>query len=88
MNLWQSGRTMRARFLPVAACISLAVLAQAQPRPAKQTPVNPKLVLGIVIDQFRYDYLTRFRKEYTGGIKRMLDQGADYTNARYHHVRR
>ncbi len=37
-------------------------------------PGNPKLVVAIVIDQFRYDYLTRFRSEYTGGLKRMLDR--------------
>ncbi len=24
---------------------------------------KPKLVVGIVIDQFRYDYLTRFRND-------------------------
>jgi len=28
-----------------------------------------KLVLAIVIDQFRYDYLTRFRSGYTGGVE-------------------
>ena len=49
-------------------------------------PAQPKLVLAIVIDQFRYDYLTRFRGEYTGGLKRLLDRGADFTNARYQHV--
>jgi Type I phosphodiesterase / nucleotide pyrophosphatase len=47
---------------------------------------QPKLVVAIVIDQFRYDYLTRFRADYTGGLKRMLDQGAVFTEARYEHV--
>ena len=68
---------MRNRFLAVVLGLSLAAYACAQ---------QPKLVLAIVIDQFRYDYLTRFRAEYTGGLKRMLDQGADFTNARYQHV--
>ena len=27
-------------------------------------PLKPKLVLAIVIDQFRYDYLLRFRADY------------------------
>lgn len=53
---------------------------QAQTKPA------PKLVVAIVIDQFRYDYLTRFRADYTGGLKRMLDQGADFTNAHHEHI--
>lgn len=45
-----------------------------------------KLVLAITVDQFRYDYLTRFRSEYTGGIARMLTQGAVFTNAFYEHT--
>ena len=49
--------------------------------PAKK----PKLILTIVIDQFRYDYLTRFRSEYKGGLARLLDHGAVFTSAYYEH---
>src|SRR5665811_1755771 len=49
------------------------------------TPKKPKLVLAIVIDQFRYDYLTRFRSEYKTGFERLLTKGAVFTNARYEH---
>jgi hypothetical protein len=45
----------------------------------------PKLVLAIVVDQFRYDYLTRFRAGYRAGFKRLLSDGAVFTNARYEH---
>lgn len=55
-----------------------ACLAGAAPR-------KPKLVLAIVVDQFRYDYLTRFRSEYHGGLARLLDKGAVFTNANYIH---
>jgi len=48
-------------------------------------PRKPKLVLAIVIDQFRYDYLTRFRGEYKAGFERLLSKGAVFTNARYEH---
>lgn len=44
---------------------------------------KPKLVVLIVVDQFRYDYLTRFRSEYKGGFDRMLAGGAVFTNANY-----
>ncbi len=71
---------MRTWFLSLVVGVSLLAPAHAQPQP------QPKLVLAIVIDQFRYDYLTRFRSEYTGGLKRLLDQGADFTNARYQAV--
>jgi arylsulfatase A-like enzyme len=46
---------------------------------------KPKLVLAIVIDQFRYDYLLRFRSEYKEGLDRLLTRGAVFTNANYEH---
>ena len=39
-------------------------------------PKKPKLILTIVIDQFRYVCLTRFRTEYTAGLDRLLTKGA------------
>ena len=42
-------------------------------------------MLLIAVDQFRYDYLTRFRGDYSGGIKRLLDDGAVFTNANLEH---
>jgi hypothetical protein len=63
----------------------LPVLLHAQaPKPQPAKP--PKLVLAIVVDQFRYDYLTRFRPDYNGGLARMMEQGAVFTNARFEHV--
>lgn len=58
----------------------LAPLSSAAPA------LKPKLVVAIIIDQFRYDYLTRFRGEYHGGLDRMLTRGADFTNAFYTQV--
>jgi len=37
----------------------------------------------IIVDQFRYDYLSRFHKAYTGGIASLLNEGAVFTDARY-----
>ncbi len=48
-----------------------------------QLTTQPKLVLAIVVDQFRYDYLTRFRVGYKGGIDTLLTKGAVFTNAHY-----
>lgn len=45
----------------------------------------PKLILFVAIDQFRYDYLPRFRDEYTGGIKTLLERGAVFANAHLEH---
>ena len=64
------------RFL---AAVLLAVSAVAAPAPRP-----PKLVLAVVIDQFRYDYLLRFRKDYNAGLARLLEHGAVFTDA--HHI--
>jgi predicted AlkP superfamily pyrophosphatase or phosphodiesterase len=42
-----------------------------------QTPARPKLVVGIVVDQMRYDYLYRFNSKYgKDGFNRLLQGGA------------
>jgi predicted AlkP superfamily pyrophosphatase or phosphodiesterase len=44
---------------------------------------KPKLVVTLVVDQFRYDYLLRFRSEYHAGLARLLEHGAVFTDAHY-----
>ncbi|RYY18950.1 MAG: alkaline phosphatase family protein, partial [Chitinophagaceae bacterium] len=47
-----------------------------------QTIQRPKLVVGIVVDQMRWDYLYRYYDRYSaGGFKRMLTQGFSCENA-------
>ena len=48
-------------------------------------PRKPKLVLAVVFDQFRYDYLDRFRKDYHAAFERLLTNGAVFTSAHYQH---
>jgi predicted AlkP superfamily pyrophosphatase or phosphodiesterase len=74
--------TRRSLVLTLLAALALPVFPQAQPA-ANSASRPPKLVLAIVVDQFRYDYLTRYRSEYTGGLKRLLEEGASFTNAKY-----
>jgi predicted AlkP superfamily pyrophosphatase or phosphodiesterase len=47
---------------------------------------KPRLVLVVSVDQMRFDYLTRFSSLYKGGFRRLLDQGAVFTNAKYRHA--
>lgn len=65
--------------------ITALLLASLPLFPAPPAP-KPKLVVGIIIDQFRYDYLTRFRSGYHGGLDQLMTQGADFTNAFYAQV--
>ena len=42
---------------------------------------RPKLVVGIVVDQMRWDYLYRYQKRYgEGGFKRLLHEGFSCEN--------
>ncbi len=48
---------------------------------------RPKLVVGIVVDQMRYDYLERFSDRYTkGGFKRLLKDGYSLENMHYNYI--
>ena len=49
---------------------------------------RPKLVVGIIIDQMRYDYLYRYWDKYpaTGGFKRLLGEGFSYESCHYNYV--
>jgi hypothetical protein len=68
-------------FLRLIFALTLAVAAPGAAPPVKK----PKLVLSISVDQFRQDYLMRFRSAYTGGFDQLLKNGAVFTNARYEH---
>ena len=70
-----------------ALLIPIAVQAQ---NPQKQplltnnltsTPFRPKLMVGLVVDQMRWDYLYRYANRYgAGGFKRMLREGFSCEN--------
>ena len=48
---------------------------------------RPKLVVGIVVDQMRYDYLTRFYDKYgDDGFKRLLREGFSCENAQFNYI--
>ena len=48
---------------------------------------KPKLVVGIIIDQMRYDYLTRFYDQFDeGGFKRMVEEGFNCKNNHFNYA--
>ena len=64
--------------------LSLFILALHSCQTKEETAKKPKLVVGIVIDQMRYDYLTRFADRYSeDGFKRLLKDGFSLENAHY-----
>ena len=74
---------MKKLFALTLAFSFLAAAPRAQAPRAAAPEI--RLVLLIAVDQFRYDYLTRFRDDYTGGLKRLLTQGAVFTDANLEH---
>jgi predicted AlkP superfamily pyrophosphatase or phosphodiesterase len=51
---------------------------------APDYPRRPRLVVILVIDQFRYDYLVRFRQQFVeGGFNLLLTGGANFADCRY-----
>lgn len=79
MNKYQPAKRFFSR-LRIFFCAFAILTAEAQ------SVRKPKLVLAIVIDQFRYDYLLRFRADYHAGLARLLDHGAVFTDAHYIHA--
>ena len=50
-------------------------------------PAKPKLVVGIVIDQMRYDYIYRFWDKYgNDGFKKLVNEGFFCKNTNYNYV--
>ena len=60
-----------------------AAIALALALFALQPAAAPKLAVIIVVDQMRADYIDRFQKDWTGGLKRLVSGGAVFTNAAY-----
>ncbi len=47
---------------------------------------QPKLIVGIVVDQMKYDYLTRYWEHYTEeGFKRLVNDGYNFANHHFNY---
>ncbi len=52
-----------------------------------QLPARPKLVVGVVVDQMRYDQLYRYQKHFgQGGFNRLLRDGFSCENTHYNYM--
>ena len=69
-------------FLILTCCAALTAQAQAH------FGERPRLVVGIVVDQMRWDYLSRYydRFEADGGFRRLIDQGFSCDNCLINYV--
>jgi predicted AlkP superfamily pyrophosphatase or phosphodiesterase len=66
--------------------LSNSLFAQTKPAPVASLK-QPKLVVGIVVDQMRHDYIYRYWDKYgNGGFKKIVSEGYFYRNAHYNYV--
>jgi hypothetical protein len=68
---------VRRILVVAAAAVVFTPTSHAAPATA------PKLAVIIVVDQMRADYVDRFSGEWTGGLKRMVTEGAWFQQAAY-----
>lgn len=67
--------------------ISLLLVATTTLFAQKSDNDRPKLVVGIVVDQMRQEYLYRYSSKFSeGGFKRMMGEGFMLQNAHYNYV--
>ena len=63
--------------------LTLFVLTPATTPAAQQASSRPRLLVTLVVDQMRFDYITRYGAAWTGGLKRLVTDGAVFERAMY-----
>ena len=70
-----------------SALLGVLCLVLSNPSFASAYNARPKLIVIIVIDQFRGDYLERYRDQFgEGGFRLFLDHGANFTECNYNYA--
>jgi hypothetical protein len=70
------------RFAILAAALSTMAIPPAR----AQATARPKLIVFLTVDQMRPDYFDRWSSQLTGGLKRLGQNGAFFTNAFQDHA--
>ncbi len=74
-------------FCLVSCSAQQAIISKNQTIINSSVNDNPRLVVGIVVDQMRYDYLTRFAGKYgTGGFNRLIQKGFNCKNNHFNYI--
>ena len=70
--------SIRQRWIGAAAALLISLQSFGQ----------PKLVVQVVVDQMRADYLMRFNNQFSsdGGFRTLLDEGMHFRNTHYNYI--
>lgn len=73
--------------MKIQKLVTLLFIAFVLSGSAQTTPAKPKLVVGLVIDQMRNDYIYRYWNRFgEGGFKRLVNEGFFCKNTHYNYV--
>jgi predicted AlkP superfamily pyrophosphatase or phosphodiesterase len=67
----------------VRVFFALSLLAPLPPPAGAAPPPVPKLVVMLVVDQMRNDYIDDYGGHWSGGLRRLVSEGARFRNAAY-----
>ena len=74
---------MKNRYLYITLLAVMGFSTEVKSEEARPQSV-PRLIINIVIDQLRTDYMEAFSPLYSdGGLKRLLNEGKVFVNASY-----
>lgn len=76
-------RVRAAASILAAALVCVTGAASHVPSGTTGETARPQLLVVLVVDQLRADYLERYGAGWTGGLKRLKDEGAWFTEAAY-----
>jgi predicted AlkP superfamily pyrophosphatase or phosphodiesterase len=82
LALAPAAQSLRAQ-TPTSAPTKTAPTKKPAAAPAGKASARPKLVVLLVVDQMRGDYVDKFLPQWTGGLRRLVEEGAWFREAAY-----
>lgn len=77
----------KSKRLTILFYLSLSVCGGLMGQGAYIPPDKPKLVVGIIVEQLRFDQIERFTGRLgQNGIRRLLNEGTSFQNASYQYM--
>jgi predicted AlkP superfamily pyrophosphatase or phosphodiesterase len=67
----------------LTVALAIAILSPWVVPPTAAERTSPRLVVLLVVDQMRADYVDRYQHQWIGGLRRLLDRGARFSEAAY-----
>ena len=75
------------KILFIISIISVLSCKTTAQTPNENKKTSTKLVIGIVVDQMRYDYLTRFSNKFgVDGFNRLINEGYNFKNHHFNYA--